>query len=175
MIIVLACLSVQGCLRSYFEQKEAERKAEKNKVPETKARFHINEVEYYREDTYNWTTTWVKGFNIYCESGNQYGIVAYIRSVGANNTKGDDQTSIYIHFPMSLLFEGSVIKDRGWFCLGGKASEMRIRYGVDADYISNAHLSHGDFFEVTIPKFDGFEVGDSIRINFKFKSVQLAG
>ena len=180
LLIALAYLSVQGCSVDLLKEMTGyqswleEREAKKNRVPETKARFHINDTEYYREDIHNWTKSWITGFNIYNEAGGQCGIDAYIRSVNADNTKGDDQSSIYIHFPNSLLYEGSVIKNRGWFGFGaGRVSSNHIHYGYDEDYISNAHLCHGDYFELSIAKFDGLEVGDSIRIHFKFKFSEI--
>ena len=167
LIIVLACLSVQGCLRSYFEQKESERKAEKNKVPETKARFHINDTEYYREDNVSILS---RRNDFFIRKWSDPNVVsACLRSVGKDNTKGDISMKLALYIPKSMFYQGSSIRDEGGilYYYGNKRCD-----GFDADGKNNrsaAHLLRGDYLDISIPKLDGFEIGDSVRINFAFK------
>ena len=169
---MLACVSVQGCIVDLWNSLLEESIAEKNKVPETKARFHINGVELYREDD----TPLTRRHHFYIrKKEGSYLIIAQLRSVGEDNTKGDKWPVLWLYIPENLFYEGISLRNEGTIVYYPNGSCTRVAwFSADGrDSRSVAHLLRGDYLEISIPKFDGFEVGDSIRINFAFKLSEI--
>ena len=157
------CLIAQGCDQGFWDsiadyQQMMKKIEESNRVPLTATRFHINDVEYYRDNP-DVVYQLIDGRPfIFCEFENTAEIYAKIRSVNADGTKGSTTGEISLRVPSNLVGEGKTID-----------KENISGYVYIYPRIAKALNIRFDSFEITFTKFTGFAPGDSVQIRFSFE------
>lgn len=155
-LIILASLSVQGCLRSFLKELDDLRESIDRLalVPTYLPRFHVNGIEYYRgEDRGLWAgkyPSFIVSRNIY---GSTTPFYAVIQAVNPDGTASSSRGYFRFSAPKDLVYEGSSVRTDD--------ADLRL-----PDYPYDIVI---ESLELSFPKFQGFNQKDTVWIDFSFE------
>lgn len=154
--VVSVCLMAQGCISSLFDNIFSGVVTEK-KVPESKAKFHINGEEFYRDSRFvlPFVAVHRKDFEFYEDEQGRAVLYASIRSIDQDGTPGGITGTIYFILSKTLVFQG---------CPVTEVESVRVEL---SDLYPKYHIVI-DSFTVSFPEFTGYESGSPVRIEFSF-------